>query len=110
MRQSGQKKWVVYILECGDNTLYTGCTNDLDKRLKRHESGTGARYTRSRLPVRLVYFRRCPDRGSALKGEWAIKRLSRSEKKTLIARSRAAFSRKSSNKSPLHDTLKGESA
>jgi putative endonuclease len=97
MGRDGRKEWVVYILECGDRTLYTGCTNDLELRLKRHQSGRGARYTRARLPVRLVYFRRCPDRSSALKGEWAIKRLSRPDKKKLIARSAAVSRRKSLN-------------
>ena len=81
-------KWVVYILECGDGTLYTGSTNNLARRLLRHRSGKGARYTRGRLPVRVVYCRRCPDRGAALKREHAIKRLGRREKNALIARSK----------------------
>jgi predicted GIY-YIG superfamily endonuclease len=84
-RQVGQKKWIVYILECNDHTLYTGISNNLVQRLMRHRSGIGARYTRARLPVKLVYSRRCRDHGSALKREYAIKRLRRSEKLALIA-------------------------
>ena len=51
--------YLVYILRCGDGTLYTGCTNDLDRRLRAHQAGRGAKYTRSRLPVELVYRGRC---------------------------------------------------
>jgi putative endonuclease len=75
---------VVYVLRCGDGSLYTGATNDLDRRLARHGAGSGARYTRSRLPVELAYRERCGDRGAALRREAAIKQLSRSEKLDLI--------------------------
>lgn len=74
----------VYILECADGTLYTGWTNDLDNRLKSHNAGTGARYTRARTPVRLRYFERCADKSGALKREIEIKKLSRAEKLSLI--------------------------
>ncbi len=74
----------VYILECGDGSLYTGITNDLPKRLRAHEEGKGAKYTRSHLPVKLVYTEECPDKGSALRRELAIKALSREEKLDLI--------------------------
>ena len=59
--------YLVYILRCGDGTLYTGCTNDLPRRLQAHQSGRGAKYTRSRLPVELVYQEAVPDRSAALR-------------------------------------------
>ena len=65
----------VYILECCDNTLYTGWTNDLEKRIKVHSSGKGAKYTRGRLPVKLVYFEKFHDKKLAMKREYAIKQL-----------------------------------
>ena len=76
--------YLVYILRCGDGTLYTGCTNDLPRRLQAHQSGRGAKYTRSRLPVELVYQEAVPDRSAALR-EAAIKRLDRRRKLALIA-------------------------
>lgn len=75
----------VYILECADGTLYTGWTNCLEKRLAAHNSGRGAKYTRSRRPVRLVYWEEVPDRSVALSREAAIKALSRKEKLLLIS-------------------------
>ena len=78
--------YLVYILRCGDGTLYTGCTNDLPRRLQAHQSGRGAKYTRSRLPVELVYQEAVPDRSAALRREAAIKRMSRTQKLALIAR------------------------
>ncbi|WP_325199590.1 GNAT family N-acetyltransferase [Oscillibacter sp.] len=77
--------WTVYILCCGDGTLYTGCTNDLPRRLKAHQSGRGAKYTRSRLPVELAYREETADKSAALQREIAIKHLSRREKLALIA-------------------------
>ena len=77
--------YLVYILRCGDGTLYTGCTNDLPRRLRAHQSGRGAKYTRSRLPVELVYQEAVPDRSAALQREAAIKRLDRRRKLALIA-------------------------
>ena len=77
--------YLVYILRCGDGTLYTGCTNDLPRRLQAHQSGRGAKYTRSRLPVELVYQEAVPDRSAALRREAAIKRLDRTRKLALIA-------------------------
>ena len=73
-----------YILECSDGTYYTGWTTDPERRLKQHNDGTGARYTRSRLPVNMVYIEPQPDRTTAMKRERAIKRLSRERKKKLI--------------------------
>lgn len=74
----------VYILKCSDNTLYTGWTTDLEKRLKVHNSGKGAKYTRVRLPVEIVYFEEFEDKKDAMKREYAIKQLSRHEKLKLI--------------------------
>ncbi|KGK88307.1 hypothetical protein SDC9_176570 [bioreactor metagenome] len=74
----------VYILECSDKTLYTGWTNDLNKRIKTHSSGKGAKYTRCRLPIKLVYFEEHDDKISAQKREYAIKQLSRTQKLSLI--------------------------
>lgn len=76
----------VYLLRCADGTLYTGCTNDLSRRLAAHNSGNGAKYTRSRRPVELVYREEVPDKSAALRREAAIKRLSRKEKLALIQR------------------------
>lgn len=73
-----------YMLLCEDRTLYTGWTNDLEKRLKTHNSGQGAKYTRSRLPVRLVYSEYFDTKEEAMKREGAIKKLSRSGKIELI--------------------------
>ena len=73
------ESWVVYILECSDKTLYTGITNNLDKRLAQHNTGTeGAKYTRARRPVKCVYNEKQSNRSEATKRELAIKKLSRS--------------------------------
>jgi predicted GIY-YIG superfamily endonuclease len=79
----------VYILRCGDGTLYTGATSDVGRRLRQHRAGRGARYTRSRLPLAVVYLEGAHDRGAALRREAAIKQLTRAEKLTLIRSSRA---------------------
>ena len=73
-----------YMLECADGSYYTGWTNDLGKRLSTHQAGKGGKYTRSRLPVALVYAERCETRREAMSREWHIKRLSRAEKLRLI--------------------------
>lgn len=75
--------WVCYLLECADGTLYCGITNDLDKRIAAHNAGEGAKYTRSRLPVRLAYTETCAGKSVALKREYEIKRLSRARKLVL---------------------------
>ena len=80
--------WVCYILRCADNTLYTGVTNDLEKRLAAHNGGSAAKYTRSRGPVTPVLVENCGDRSSALKRELAIKGLTREEKLALIRSAR----------------------
>lgn len=73
-----------YILRCADGTLYTGWTNDLDKRLAAHNAGTAAKYTRPRRPVTLVYQEAFPTKEEAMRREWQIKRLTRAEKLALI--------------------------
>ena len=73
-----------YILRCGDGTLYTGWTNDPEKRLAAHNAGKGGKYTRSRLPVELVYLEQHENREDAMRREWQIKQLTRAEKLALI--------------------------
>ena len=75
---------VVYILQCADGSLYTGWTNDLSRRLAAHQAGKGAKYTKGRLPVALVYVEKHPSKEEAMRREYAIKRLSRREKLALI--------------------------
>ena len=77
--------WTVYILRCGDDTLYTGITNDLPRRLAAHRAGKGAKYTRGRSPLALLYAEAQPDRSAASRREAAIKALSRAEKEALAA-------------------------
>lgn len=74
----------VYIVACADDSLYTGWTTDVAKRLAEHNNGTGARYTRGRCPVRVVYSEFVPDRSAALRREAAIKKLTRREKEHLL--------------------------
>jgi len=76
--------WHVYLLECGDGTLYCGVTNDLARRLAAHEAGKGARYTRGRGPLRLVWSEACGSRGAALRRELEVKSLPRSRKLALV--------------------------
>ena len=80
----GENTWLLYIVECRDGSLYTGITNDLDRRLREHNDGDAARYTRSRRPVVLRYQEPCADRSSALIRELSVKLLSRREKEGLI--------------------------
>ena len=77
--------WYVYILRCGDGSLYTGMTDDVQRRLAAHRSGRGAKYTRGRGPLEPVYIESVPDRSAALRREAQIKRLTRTEKLALIA-------------------------
>ncbi|WP_042683182.1 GIY-YIG nuclease family protein [Anaerosalibacter massiliensis] len=74
----------VYILKCSDDTLYTGWTNNLNKRVETHSKGKGAKYTRARLPIKLVYYEEYTDKISAQKREYEIKQLTRKEKLDLI--------------------------
>ncbi len=76
--------WYVYILRCGDGTLYTGITDDVPRRLATHRAGKGAKYTRGRGPLELVWQEEVPDKSAALRREYQLKQLSRSEKEQLI--------------------------
>jgi putative endonuclease len=82
--------WIVYIVRCSDHTLYTGVTTDADKRVAQHNRGEGARYTRARLPVELVYVEPAADRGAALRREAEIKRMPSADKKRMISDGRRA--------------------
>lgn len=78
------KKWKLYILTCGDGSLYTGITVDVQERFRQHCAGTGAKYTRGRGPLELVYEEECDDHSHALRRELKIKRMPRAEKLKLI--------------------------
>ncbi|MBV1757094.1 MAG: GIY-YIG nuclease family protein [Dethiosulfatibacter sp.] len=77
----------VYILKCADGTLYTGWTNNLEKRMDKHNAGNGAKYTRGRLPVEMVYFEAYETKEEAMSREFKIKRMNRSQKIELIKKS-----------------------
>ena len=79
-----EKTWYVYMLRCKDDTLYTGVSDDVARRAAVHNSGKGAKYTRSRRPVEVVYTEECESHSAALRREIAIKRLKRQEKEQLI--------------------------
>ncbi|NTX09981.1 GIY-YIG nuclease family protein [Myxococcus sp. CA051A] len=81
-------RWTVYMLRCRDGSLYTGATNDLERRVATHGRGRGAAYTRARLPVTLVWSEAAEDRGAALRREAAIKRLTRGDKLLLVSAAR----------------------
>ncbi len=81
--------WVVYILRCADDTLYTGITNDLERRIAAHDEGKGAKYTRGRGPLELIFSEARPDKSSALKRELEIKALTREDKLQLAHKSGA---------------------
>ncbi len=76
--------WFVYMLRCRTGELYTGCTNDLARRVSEHNEGVASRFTRTRLPVNLVYRERCANRSGALKRELTIKRMTRRQKVALV--------------------------
>ena len=76
--------WQVYILRCGDGSLYTGIAVDVDRRAQAHNAGKGAKYTRSRLPVTVVYREACADHSAALRREYAIKQLTHRQKEALV--------------------------
>ena len=76
--------WSLYLVECADGTWYTGITNDLRRRLDQHNTGTASRYTRGRLPVRLVHREACRDKSDALRKEYRMKSLSRAAKVALV--------------------------
>ncbi len=76
--------YYTYMVRCSDNTLYTGYTNDLENRIMAHNEGRGAKYTRGRGPVELVYYEEYPTKEEAMSREWHIKRLTRPEKEKII--------------------------
>ena len=79
-----EKKYYTYILRCGDDTLYTGFTTDLEHRLQTHNAGKGAKYTKARLPVEIIYHEEYPTKEEAMRREAAIKKLTRKQKIELI--------------------------
>ena len=81
-----EKTWYLYIVECRDGTLYTGITDNIQRRMDEHNSGKGAKYTRGRGPVKLCYSEECPGHSAALKREYAVKQLTRSQKQMLIGK------------------------
>ncbi len=83
---SETSSWTVYILECADRTLYTGITNNLDRRIAQHESGRGAKYTKGRAPFTLLHAESHASRSQALKREAEIKSLDRAAKRRLASR------------------------
>lgn len=80
-----EKKWFVYILRCGDGTLYTGITDDVQARFQAHSAGKGAKYTRGRGPLEIVYQQQTENHSAAAKLEWQIKKLPKSKKLELCA-------------------------
>lgn len=77
--------WTVYMLQCRDRSLYTGIAKDMERRLAEHQDGSGAKYTRARRPLKLVYTERCETRSAALKREITIKALGRAQKLALVS-------------------------
>ncbi len=105
-RQNGEfvTDCVVYILECSDGTLYTGWTVNLERRLAAHNAGRGARYTRTRRPVRLVYHETVDSRGAALRREAALRRAGRAAKLQLIATRQPSYLSKQGGSDSLDPT------
>jgi putative endonuclease len=95
-----RRGWLVYMLRCADGSLYTGATNDLARRLEAHSTGRGARYTRSRLPIRLAWQEPARGRSGALRREAALKRMTRAAKLDLIADHAATIGRPLSRRRP----------
>jgi putative endonuclease len=90
MAAQQESGWLCYLLECSDGTLYCGITNALEKRMAAHNAGEGAKYTRGRTPVKLIYLEPCEGKSGALKREKAIKSLPRAEKLALCGLTQAA--------------------
>ena len=84
--EAEKSAWYLYILRCGDNSLYTGITTDVDKRFAAHCAGRGAKYTRGRGPLTLVYRELCGTHSDALKREWDVKSMKRDQKEKLISK------------------------
>jgi putative endonuclease len=87
MDEEQETAWCVYILRCSDKTLYTGVTNNIERRVEAHNRGVGAKYTRGRRPVELVFVESSSDRSTALRREWSIKRLKLADKLKIIHQS-----------------------
>jgi predicted GIY-YIG superfamily endonuclease len=86
MKDGGEKEWSVYVLRCGDHSLYTGIAKDVEARLKQHQCGKGAAYTRTHLPVALMYQEKNLTRSEALQREIQIKRMPKPRKEALLCR------------------------
>lgn len=84
-----ENNWHLYILRCGDGSLYTGITTDVEKRLEAHRRGRGAKYTRGRTPLELVYREECGSHSDALKREWQLKQLTREEKLDFLEKAKS---------------------
>lgn len=85
MKTENKKKHYTYILRCSDGTYYTGYTDHLERRVKVHNEGKGAKYTRGRLPVELIYYEEFETKTDAMKREWKLKQLDRRSKEQLIS-------------------------
>jgi putative endonuclease len=83
-----KSRWFLYIVECNDKTWYTGITCDIARRLRQHNAGTASRYTRSRLPAKIIFQESCRNKSDALKKEFSIKTMTRKEKGAYIAQTR----------------------
>lgn len=83
-RLDDEKTYYAYIALCSDGTYYVGYTDDVKKREKAHNLAKGAKYTRSRLPVSIVYFEECEDKSAAMSREWHLKKLTRAQKDELV--------------------------
>lgn len=92
------ERWFAYFVRCADGSLYAGATNDVQRRLQKHNAGRGARYTRSRLPVVLVWSKRVATRSHALSLEATLKQLSRAQKLQLVRQARHATKRRANAK------------
>ena len=103
------KNWYLYILRCGDGTLYTGITTDVEKRLEQHRTGKGAKYTRGRQPLELVYREKCGDHSTALKREYEIKKMPRDAKMRLITKADESPDEKAALCEPAICISRGES-
>ena len=84
LRKKKREPWFLYVLKCSDGTLYTGITNNVQKRFQNHQSGKGARFTRTRLPLQLLYQESCASRSAALVREWQVKSFPRKKKELLV--------------------------
>lgn len=80
-----ESKYYIYILKCADNTFYIGSTNNVDKRLATHNAGKGAKYTKNRLPVKLLYFEEHLNKSEALKREYELKQMTRRKKEKFLS-------------------------